>query len=217
MQENLILCHKSGRSAFSLVELVTVVAVLALLMAAGARFLGDPGSKAQKTATDALVGLVEQARTTAIVSRSIVVLAIAEPGDLPSATERCLIGTFKINEWSATAMDGMLIRRWQSLPSGALIIPGDVKGQRNPRDEPEISLRYSQGKQIIQGRFHIIAFSPSGGLHWPAGSDSVVLRIAEGGYRNGQPTPNPRGSKHSLSGNCLKIGRITARPFRIDG
>ena len=109
-------------------------------------------------------------------------------------------------------MDGTLIRRWQCLPSGTILLPGAFNGVRNPRDEPEIPLRYLTGKQPVQGRFHLIAFTPRGALHWPAGADPLVLRIAEGGYRNGQPEPNT----HSVAENRLQIGRITARPYRID-
>jgi hypothetical protein len=43
------------------------------------------------------------------------------------------------------------------------------------------------------------------------------MRIAEGGYRGGKATPNRRGDSHAISENRLKIGRVTARPCRIDG
>jgi type II secretory pathway pseudopilin PulG len=210
---------RSRPAAFSLVEVVAVIAVILLLMVAGIRLLGGTSSQAKKSATDACSGLIEQARATAITSRSYVVLAIAEPGDLPADDERCMLGLFKLAQWptSAAAIDGILLRRWQALPNGIVLLPGAVKGLRNPRDEPETTIRYQSGRQVIEGRFHILAFNPRGGLHWPAGSDPLTLRIAEGAYRDRQPSANTRGSDRKVVENTLKIGRLTARPYRFDG
>lgn len=210
---------RSHTAAFSLVEVVAVIAVILLLMTAGIRMLGSTGSQAKKTATDTCLGLLEQARATAITARSYVVLAIAEPGDLPADDDRCLIGLFKLKEWPtpATTLDGVLLRRWQALPNGIVLLPGAVKGLRNPRDEPETVIRYQAGQQTIEGRFHILAFNPRGGLQWPAGSDPLALRIAEGAYRNRQPAANTRGANKNVVENTLRIGRLNARPYRFDG
>ncbi len=199
--------------------MVAVMAVIVVLTGAGIQVLDKTNLKARKAATDTCSGLIEQARGTAITSRAFVVLAFAEPGDLPFGDERCRIGMFKISTWPANpdTLDATLLRRWQSLPGGIVILPGSVDDIRNPRDEPETTIRYLTGRQPVQGRFHIIAFTPRGTLHWPAGSDPLVLRIAEGGYRNGQPSPNIRGATHSTAENLLRIGRVTARPYRIDG
>jgi len=195
--------------------MVAVMAVIGLLLTAGLRGLGDTGAQARRSATDTLIGLVEQARSTAITSRSMVVLALADPGDLPSGDELGRVGLFKINEWPADSapLEGVLIRRWQSLPAGVVILPGAVNGVRNPRDEPASSIRYRSGNRSNEGRFHIIAFTPRGTLYWPAGSDPVALRVAEGVYRNGQPSPNIRGGARGVAEYRLRIGRITARPY----
>ena len=195
------------------------MAVVLLLLAAGVRVLGDAAAQACRTATDTFISLVEQARNTAITSRSIVVLALAEPGDLPSGEERGHLGLFKIAQWPADpgTLDGTLLRRWQALPNGTVVLPGAVDGLRNPRDESETTIRYLAGNLPTQGRFHIIAFSTRGGLLWPAGSDPLALRVAEGAYRNGQPLPNTHGARGSGAEHRFKIGRVTARPYRCDG
>ena len=63
--------------------MVVVIAVLVMLMTAGVIFFSGTGSQSRKAGTDMLTAMIEQARTKAITSRSFVVLAVAEPGDLP--------------------------------------------------------------------------------------------------------------------------------------
>lgn len=192
--------------------------LMALLLTAGVHAWGDSGARARKQATGEIVSLVEQARATALASRCVVALALAEPGDLAPGDERGLIGIFKIKEWptAGEVLEGTLIRRWQALPSGVVILPGAFDGVRNPCDGPETNIRYRAGNQIKEARFHILAFSPRGGLQWPTGSEPVALRIAEGAYRNGKPEPNNRGSARAVAENVLKIGRVTARPYPFD-
>lgn len=208
--------------AFSLIEMMVVIAILVTLMTAGVSLLNGTGAQSRKAGTDMLTGLIEQARTTAITSRSYVVLAIAEPGDLPATDERCRIGLFKVNEdWPDAAatpspLKCTLLNRWQTLNTGIVLIPGDVDKLPNPLDDKsEITISYG-GTKNLSVKVHAIAFNSRGGLHYPAGSTPVAIRIAEGGYRGGKATPNERGSEKSIAENRLKIGRVTARPYRID-
>lgn len=204
--------------------MVAVIAILVTLMTAGVSLLNGSGAQSRKAGTDMLTGLIEQARTTAITSRSHVVLAIAEPGDLPAGDERCRIGLFKVNEeWpdaSATPspLKCTLLNRWQTLNTGIVLIPGDVDGVANPLDQSEVTISYG-GTKNLSVKVHVIAFNSRGGLHYPAGSAPIALRIAEGGYRGPQKkaTPNKRANQETITENRLKIGRVTARPYRIDG
>jgi hypothetical protein len=188
------------------------MAVMALLLGAGLRGLGDAAASARRVATDSVISLVEQARATAISSRGIVVLALADPGDLPGGDECGRLGLFKVKDWPAdpATLEGTLIRQWLVLPRGVLLLPGAVNGVRNPRDEPQSTIRYLAASQPVQGRFHILAFSPRGALLWPAGSDPLALRIGDGGHRHGQPVPNSCGE------SWVKIGRVTARAYPFD-
>ncbi len=194
------------------------MAVITILLAVGIKILGGTSSQARKTATDALAASIEQARSKAITSRSTVILALAEPGDLPTTDERCRLGLFQVTNWpaSATTVDAILLQRWQSLPTGAIPYGGDFQGIRNPYDLPELTIRYTSAGKQQQISVHAIAFTPRGGLQWPTGSDPLVMRIAEGGYRSGKAMPDLRGESKGVSENRLQIGRVVARPWRID-
>lgn len=209
-----------GRRAFTLIEISVVIAVLVILLVAGVRLLGGTGAQARKAGADLLTGMIEQARTAAITSRSYVVLAIAEPGDLPASDLRCRIGLFRVkpDQWPQSAADSVpavLLSRWRTLENGVIILGGEVDGLQNPLDAEELTLVYGANNRSVKVR--ALAFNPRGGLHHPAGSNPVVMRIAEGGYRNGIATPNRRGDSLAIPENRLKIGRVIARPYRIDG
>jgi len=209
-----------GRRAFTLVEIVVVIAVIVILLVAGVGLLGGTGAQARRAGADMLSGMIEQARTSAITTRSYVVLAVAEPGDLPTGDDRCRIGLFKVEAWPDNDTDplpAVLMSRWKMFENGVVLIGGDVEGIENPLDQPELKISYGSGSKARTIEVHGIAFNPRGGLHFPRGSTPVAMRIAEGGYRNGQATPNRRGDSQTISENRLKIGRVTARPFRIDG
>ena len=202
--------------------MVAVIAILVTLMTAGVSLMNGSGAQSRKAGTDMLTGLIEQARTTAITSRSHVLLAIAEPGDLPAGDERCRIGLFKVTEdWpdastTPVPLKCTLLNRWQTLNSGIVLIPGDVDGVANPLDQPEVTLSYG-GTKNLSAKVHVIAFNSRGGLHYPAGSTPIAMRLAEGAYRGGKATPNKRANQPNITENRLKIGRVTARPYRIDG
>lgn len=208
-----------GTPAFSLTEMVAAMAVLVILLATGRVVMDGAGSRARQTGTDLLTAMIEQARTAAITSRSCVVLAVAEPGDLPVADERCRLGLFKVARWPDPATDpvmGELICRWRCLETGIVLIGGEVDGVANPLDANQLTISYGATQQLA-ARVHAIAFNARGGLLYPVGSSPVAMRIAEGRYRAGKATPNRRGNTAAITENRLQIGRVNARPYRIDG
>lgn len=213
-----------GRRAFSLVELLVIIVLISVLLVAGVGVLGDSGYKARRAGADMLTGMIEQARTTAITSRSHVILAIAEPGDLPAGDTRGRLGLFRVESWPEAAdgeIPAVLINRWRPFRDGVVLLGGvaggDAANLPNPMDSPKLGIRYGGpgGNRTIQ--VHALVFNPRGSLHYPTGSSPVIMRIAEGGYRDGVATPNRRGDSQAISENRIRIGRVTARPLRIDG
>lgn len=202
-----------------------VIAILLILMTAGVSLMNGTGAQARRAGTDMLTGMIEQARTTAITSRSNVILAIAEPGDLPSSDERCRIGLFKVTgekEWPSdltAPVEAALLSRWRTLETGIAIIGDDVDGLENPvgPNENQLIIQYGPQASPLNIEVHAIAFNPRGALIHPSGSKPIVFRIAEGGYRGGVPKANKREGASGLSENRLKVGRVTGRPYLIDG
>jgi prepilin-type N-terminal cleavage/methylation domain-containing protein len=212
----------NGRSGFSLIEMLAVIAIMGILITTGTGLMGGAASSARKTGTDLLTGMIEQARTAAITSRSNVLLAIAEPGDLPSDDGRCRLGIFKIQpeDWptdpAANALKCELTSRWKTLETGVALIGGAVDGVDNPLDAPQLTLAYG-GAKATTVKVYAIAFNPLGGLLYPTGSTPMAMRLAEGNYRGGKASPYYHGDSKAITENRLKIGRVIARPYRTDG
>jgi prepilin-type N-terminal cleavage/methylation domain-containing protein len=214
--------NKHRKPAFSLIEMVAVIAVLAILMLAGVSLMNGSGPQARKAGADLLAGMIEQARSSAITTRGNVLLAIAEPGDLPAGDERCRLGLFQIKEedWKdeeTEAFKGTLLSRWKTLETGVILLGGKVDGMENPLDGPKRTISYGSDSKPQTVKVRVIGFNSRGGLRLPAGSAPIVMRIAEGNYRNGGATPFKRAGSHAITENRLKISRVTARPYRIDG
>jgi hypothetical protein len=201
--------------------MAAVIAILVILMAAGGSLMYGTGAQTRNAGADMLSAMIEQARASAITTRCYVVLAIAEPGDLPASDERCRLGLFKVavDKWPkapSDAAEAVLMSRWRTLETGVALIGGKVDGVENPLDGDELTISYGTNKPFAV-KVHAIAFNPRGGLHYPSGSTPVAMRIAEGRYQNHKATAYQRGDTGVISENRLKIGRVIARPYRIDG
>ncbi len=207
----------SRARGFTLIEILVTISIIVILMAAGVALLGSTGPQARRSGADLLTGMIEQARTTAITTRSHVVLAIAEPGSLPANDGKCRIGLFKVSGWPndlSVPVGASSIGRWRILENNVVLIGGEAEsGLANPLDGNKITLDYGKG----QVSAYVIVFNPRGGLAYPSGSGPIAMRVAEGAYRNGVAKPNRRAGSGSIPENLIRIGRVTARPYRIDG
>jgi type II secretory pathway pseudopilin PulG len=215
-------CLIRQKRAFTLIEIVATVAILMGLLIAGVSLLEGTGAQSRKASTDLLAGLIEKARARAINSRCYVILAIAEPGDLSPADAGCKVALFQLKSeaWpdeipTPLALEATILGRWQNLFSGVALIGGDVGGGSNLIDKQQIIVNYERA-QNSRSEYHALIFNPQGGLKYPIGSTPVVLRLAEGGYRDGKPVPYKKGVQKTITENQLKIGRVTGRSHRID-
>jgi hypothetical protein len=195
--------------------MLVAIAAIAVLTAAAIAMLRDSGTHARRVATDRMTGWIDQARTLAINSRCHAVLALAEPGDLPAADAACRIGLFKVEgEWPADPsmpINATLVKRWSPLEKGIVLLDGEVGSLTNPIDGEELTIS-DRGTSVL---VHALVFHPRGVLKFPQGADPVVIRIAEGVYRDGDPVAKRQPENEGIPETILRVGRSIARPYRM--
>jgi prepilin-type N-terminal cleavage/methylation domain-containing protein len=208
-------------AAFTLIEMLVVITILSILMGAGISLLGGTGMQSRKAGADMISGMVDQARTLAITNRADVFLVIAEPGTLPGQDERCRLGLLRevpappgSSGSSPPAKTYELLRRWQTLNTGVVLIGGTVDGVPNPVDVGKVKMTIRQGNGQITADVYQISVNSMGSLALPKGSTPIVLRLAEGAYRSGKPSTNKVEGGSGIAETQLKIGRVMARPYR---
>lgn len=204
---------------FTLVEALVVMAILGILLVAGLVTFRGTGDKARRAATDELVGLVEQARTKAITSRSFVAVAFAPPGSIPQHTGTTSMSLVQLpDDWSPDSNDSAdttLLTRWSPLETGIILLGGTTSAELvNPLNVGTVDIRYTT-RQSVEAAVHLLAFNPRGRLVYPVSSASAELRLAEGTYVRGNPIPYKRGADDSISQTRLKVGRVVGRCYEI--
>jgi prepilin-type N-terminal cleavage/methylation domain-containing protein len=203
--------RRAAPHGFSLVELMVAMILIGALLAIGLGVFGKTAASARRTASDQFTATIEQARTAAITRRKPVILAIAAP--VPGgADNNYRIGLFEVDELPerGAAIAARQLQRWNILPTGVVFFSGAVEGFDNPLDEDEVELSWKDGEN--QARVRILAFNPRGGLSLPPGSEPVAVTLGSGVLRDGQTIPTSDGGR-----NSLRIGRVIARPWRLDG
>lgn len=190
--------------------MITVIGIIVIMVSISLSVIGNTGAAALKTAGEDLTAAVEQARTSAITRRREVALVVLEPGQGGFDDDQCRIGLFELDEdRNDGVFKGTLLRRWLKLPGGIAFFGGEVDSLDNFVDSGAISLQWRNGNRSAQ--VHALVFTPRGGLSIPQGSESIVVKIGRGTYRNGEAVRFGSGAYRSI-----RIGRVVARPWIID-
>lgn len=192
-----------------------VIAIIAILMTAGIGLLRGTSGQAAKVSAGMLESSFEKARVMAVTTRSRVVLAIAEPGDLPTDDKLVRIGILKVDPegWhvgGSGTNDATLTSRWNPLENGVVPLTGAISSLENVMDGSKLTLSYGPAGNKSVVKVHALVFSPLGRLEYPEGSAPLAFGLAEGHYADG------KSFAHS-TGYQWKIGRVIARAQRIDG
>lgn len=197
---------------------MVTMSIMSILVVSGVSMMGDNNSKSRRATSDLLGSMIDQGRSSAITSHSQVLLAVAEPKDLPIDDRSCRLGLFKLTDFDAKTgrAKGELLRRWDVVEGGAVLLGGEVDGFRNVMDGQEIELTYAARGKNFTVRVHGLVFTPRGGREWPIGSTPVVMRVAEGGYRGDARKATPNQREGVIAEDRFKIGRVIARPQRFD-
>lgn len=181
-------------SAFSLIELLTVIALIAVLGGlAGTAFMGKSSQLAAAGAT--VTSLMEQAREAAIMKRQPTALAMLAAGK-ESANRIFFVLAYEPEEQSVGSWKR--VSRWEILPQG-IVADSSVDSGGNalkaffpansPLSQPSLpEVTYNGQKYSAREEYGYVIFLPDGSLYQDISgslSGGCVLRLVEGVFDEG--------------------------------
>ena len=204
-------------SAFSLVELLAVIAIMAILLAAAVPLFADPSNSARQASREIIKAHLQRARAHAIASGSstaITIPVISTGGELGGRA----ISLFEV-EKTATgykpALDDAggekILQRWETLPGNFHFMPSSLISSPKPTivDTPETLLTNHKGKAVT---CHLIVFAPNGQIVLPSSETNIAIARAT---RRGNSLALTQKSKGSPVYDLLLVNRLTGRSRSI--
>jgi len=207
-------------SAFSLIELLAVMAIISILLVAAVPIFSDSSNNARRTSSETLKAHLRQARAHAIASGTPTAVAI------PTLTTGTDIGARAITLFEvekdgtdyvvSTALndDGTpgqpQLQRWTILPGNFHFLPSSLisSSKGTIMDSPD-------RLATDDGDCHYIVFSPSGRIIRPLPGDAVRIAFAQAG-RNGDSLTLTQRSGGEPVFEFIEVSRLTGRTRRID-
>jgi len=203
--------------AFTLLELLVVIALLVLLLGlAQVSMSASPGDD-RRVACEQLIAMVERARATAVVRRSPVILGLDPPDGTDLRDEGGRMALFQVDSWPCErdeVLPAVMLTRWQAIGRGVVFHAGAVESMSNPIDEAPWLLGLGPGAGESIG-VNALVFDAGGRLVYPEGVLPAVLRLAEGRYVCGQVVVDEKGASNAVAEDWVRVGRHSGRPHWI--
>ncbi len=169
------LCRQSDVSAFSLVEMLAVIAIISIMLALIAPAIGNFGSTAgRKGAVNILMNTMEQARVAALESGRDVHIVFWRR----QFPERDAIMVVRERAWDDTDPGYEQLTRWMQLPKGVLLHNNhatNILSQPVSTDRVDASLLPGQ---VPASEIGALTFNGFGGVIYP--NSNLMLFVADG-------------------------------------
>jgi prepilin-type N-terminal cleavage/methylation domain-containing protein len=205
--------QRRAHSAFTLVELLAVIAIMALLMAVSVQIFSNTSGEARKASRDVIKAQLQQARAHAIATgnaTAVVVPLFGSSGELGARA----ISSFEVQKSGNTyapVVDAngneRLLQRWEILPGNTHFVPAAMISSGRPTlvDTPEtLQIRYN-GRPVT---CHFIVFASNGQIVQPA--TAVHIAIANASSRGGNLVITEKAGGKPIF-EFLQVNRLSGR------
>jgi prepilin-type N-terminal cleavage/methylation domain-containing protein len=204
-------------SAFSLVELLAVIAIMAILLAAAVPIFTDPSNSARQASREIIKSHLQRARAHAIASGSstaITIPVLSTGGELGGRA----ISLFEVVKNGAVyepakdeAGSEKLLQRWETLPGNFHFMPSSLISSPKPTivDATETLLTNHKGKAVT---CHLIVFAPNGQIVLPSSETNIAIARAT---RRGNSLALTQKTDGKPVFEFLQVNRLTGRTRSI--
>lgn len=203
--------RQSNVSAFSLVEMLAVIAIISIMLVLVAPAVGNFGSTAgRKGAVNILMNTMEQARVAALESGRDVHMVFLRR----QFPERDAIMVVREREPDDTETGYEQLTRWMQMPKGVLLYAGkeDTKVGLLSLDDTG---QFDKSKFIgtfPTGDVNILTFNGFGGVAFPADKNKLMLIVSEGVRGDGGTEAIIGNRKDQFGGfEIITLRRFTGR------
>lgn len=181
-------CRKTvGLSAFSLIELLAVIAIVMIL--SGIAVLGLAGSSlnARKASREIFNAHLNQARAHAIASRKSTALIIPTKDSGRSGLREISMIEVEKKDGSYVPIpddeEKAVLMRWSKLPNHFHFVTSHMIGMEQPTvvDHEQTVKVFHRGKEID---CHMLVFAPHGQIVYPTPGSPVHVAIAKATHEN---------------------------------
>jgi len=204
----------SRLAAFTLVEMLVVIAIIGILLAVGMPMLTDPSNSSRRAAGDVLRAHLQEARSHAIATGTTTSLLFPEYG-ASDKSGGALLGIAEVESQPNTSSPykvTKLLQRWTPLPETIFFLNQSIcqSSRKTIMDYPEKITAEYQKKQI---NCHYVVFSPNGQIISPQsdpGEPPLTIALGKGTLKSGSVTPTQR-TQAGIVFDFLQINRLSAR------
>ncbi len=173
--------------AFTLTELLAVMAVITLLASLVAPSLNLNRGQSLTNAGNQIVDMVQQARQNSVAKNVMTALVVVGNSSNPEANGRAIV----LMELSGDPLKWTPITRWTTLPAGVVIDPDAAKSgffAGSPTVDPPISLPAYAGTPVNMAGCAAQIFAPGGRLVTTGITNPIspLLHVVLGSVNNQQ-------------------------------
>lgn len=203
--------------AFSLVELLAVIAIIAILLTVAVPIFSDPSNNARQASREIIKAHLQRARGHAIASgtpTAVTIPVLSTGGELGGRA----ISLFEVVKTGAeyepvkdAGGEERLLQRWETLPGSFHFMPSSLISSPKSTivDAPDTLQTNHKGKPVT---CHMIVFAPNGQIVLPASETNIAIARAANRGNSLNLTQKTDGEPVF---DFLQVNRLTGRTRTI--
>jgi prepilin-type N-terminal cleavage/methylation domain-containing protein len=209
----------NGVKAFSLVELLVVMVILAILLIAAAPMFLKTSARARQTSREIVKGHLMRARSHSIATGGNTAVIFADYAAEAGVAGK-MLGIAEVEWKTDTTGTGKsayrvtnLLQRWEKLPGQVMFLNQKITGNGKPTIMEETTkLATTVNKKAVTGTF--IVFAPSGEIIYPA-DKAIEITLGSANLVNGTVVATEK-TGNTTSYDLLQVNRLTGRARLIE-